>query len=140
MNRTIAVAALALVAALPACSRAGRTNTMSEAEQRATPEFIEDSRFVNDPGLEKKVGLVSIIDSEAPGGFRQVQAELFNDTGRFRQVQYAFRWYRQDGIEISSNMSQWRTVGVQAGDFARITSTAPSADAVDFRLALRRTP
>lgn len=140
MTRTsIALVALSLAVALPGCSRAGRTNTISEAEQRATPNFIEDSRFVNDPGLAKKIDLVELIESEAPGGFRQVQAELFNDTGKFRQVQYAFRWYRQDGMEISSNLSQWRSVGIQPADFARITGTAPSPDAVDFRLAVRRT-
>ncbi len=138
MKAIALLAAAALTATLPACTK-GRTNTISEAEQRATPNFIEDSRFINDPGLVKRVDLVSLIESEAPGGFRQVQAELLNNTGRFREIQYAFRWYKQDGTEIDSNLSQWRTIGIQPTDFARITGTAPSTDAVDFRLAIRRT-
>lgn len=133
------IASLTLAAGLSACgSKAGRTNTVTETEQRATPTFVEDSRFINDPGLANAIELVSLIESETPAGSRQIQAELFNTTGRFAQIQFAFRWYRQDGFEIDSNLSQWRTIGIQPTDLARVTGTAPTPDAVDFRLAIRR--
>ncbi|MEM9661618.1 MAG: YcfL family protein [Planctomycetota bacterium] len=132
------IVAAAFAATLSACGTAGRTNAVTEAQQRATPTFVVDERFVSDAELAERIRLVSLIEAETPAGGRQIQAEFFNTTGRFAQLQYAFRWYRQDGFEIDSNLSQWRTVGIQPADSARVTGTAPSADAVDFRLVIRR--
>lgn len=137
MKSLLALTLLGLTLAMPAC-KAGRTNTFGEANPQARPDFVQDTRFINDPAFADMIGLVSIIDGEAPGGMRRVQAELFNDSGRFRELQYSFRWYSMDGMQIDSNLSQWKTIGIQPKDYARITGVAPSPAAVDFTLSIRR--
>jgi uncharacterized protein YcfL len=78
-----------------------------------------------------------VIESETPGGFRKVQAELFNETNSFKTIRYQFTWFDQDNFAVESPVNAWTTVGIQPQAFARITGIAPTANAVDFRLNLR---
>ncbi|MEO0513386.1 MAG: YcfL family protein [Planctomycetota bacterium] len=133
-------APLALVFAclvgLSACT-SGNTSSARATNQSGRPQIVDDVRFSNDPGFDKRITLVGIIEGEGPGGEPRVEAELYNETGEYQTVQYRFEWFDENGFAVRTGNPGFRDVQIPPTDAVRVSSMAP-AGGVDFKLSTRR--
>lgn len=60
-------------------------------------------------------------------------------TSNYRtQIMYRFSWYDARGVDITARSGGWRSVVLDGLGEATLTDQAPNADAVEFRVQLRR--
>ena len=72
------------------------------------------------------------------GGPMEVQVDVENNGFQYRSFAYRFDWVDASGNVISSMQSQWKSTNVPSGGSTVIRSVAPTDDAKDFRLQVRR--
>jgi len=70
-------------------------------------------------------------------GLLDIQVRALNVTRRDVQFQYRFVWLDSGGMEIDTGISIWKSLNLHAKQTGFIRGTAPSPDAVGFRLAVR---
>lgn len=52
-------------------------------------------------------------------------------------VDYKFIWFDQNGMELASNLSAWRTVTIHPGEAIQFQAVAPTPQCKDFVLYLK---
>lgn len=135
-NTNAFVLTLSVPVLLGACT-SNNTNVIEESRLRGTPQVVDDQRLISNSDLAQDISLTGIIEGETAGGFRKVEAQLFNQTNKFRNVRYQFVWFDEDNFQVDGPLSAWTTVGIAPTAYARITSVAPHPRAVDFQLNVR---
>jgi uncharacterized protein YcfL len=131
------LASAALAAALLATGCAHSVNTVSRAEPRATPNYVNDQRVITDSTLGRKVGVVEVIDNKVSGNLLKVQVTLENRSSKPQAFTYKFDWIGQDGMELSSPTGGWKQIQLEGRETRAVAATATSPGATDFRLKLR---
>ena len=66
----------------------------------------------------------------------QVQVEVQNRSRREQSIQYAFEWFNEAGILITSPPTTWKTRTLQGHETIFLTAVAPMPEARDFRIKL----
>ncbi len=125
-------------------------NTVENADKSANPNYIEDSRFVTDGFLKRRLRLNSVKMAPADNGCMRVEIAATNvRTGFFAQmwsgitaenpyaIDYKFVWQDKDGFAVESAISVWKTIRVKPGETIFLKSVAPSPQCKDFILNLR---
>ena len=69
------------------------------------------------------------------GDLLKIDANLNNDSSSVKRVQYKFRWMDREGMRAWEEES-WKPLMLYNNSNMMITTVAPSAKAVDFRLIL----
>jgi len=125
-----------LLASLALCSGCATrsVNSVERASPRATPNTVVDQRIVTDSSLARKLAILSINESYVSGDLLQVQAVIENTTKSAKDFVYKFDWIAQNGMEVSSTASTWRSLRLQGGERSSISAVAKTPTAVDFRL------
>jgi len=140
------LAKFALAASLAAASGCvSSVNTTENADKNMTPTHIADARFVTDGFLRDRLALLNVRFSPAPGGLQQVQVEAMSlRVGFWDQVagpdryhiRYKFTWFDNNGMAVSTPLSDWQDKWILPGETVQFQSVAPSRQCNDFRLNL----
>lgn len=131
--KTLAALTLLALLTLPACQT---VNTAERAEPGYDPVIIHDKRVTTDTSLQAAAGLVRLNETTLDTGFLKVQAEIYNNTSTRRRVHYQFEWFDQGGMRLDTALSHWQAIALAGKESRYINATAPTKEAVDFRLKL----
>ena len=131
---TFSLAALTLTAGLLAGCQG--VNQTQRAEPRAEIEEVDTKKLNYDGTLNQRAAVIRLNDRTLPNGFLQVQAEIRNRTLERQIVNYRFDWIDSSGMQVRTNLSNWKTLSLAAKENRLILGTAPTKDVVDFRLSL----
>jgi len=124
MKSLIGLACLCAAALVAGCT----SNPPPPADMRVTiaADLADDVQVV---------GLKCVRDA---GGYLELQSTLVNRKTGDCEVEWRVVWLGADGLEIPSAVSGWTKRLLSATEVAGMRNVAPSRDAVDFRLSLRR--
>ena len=111
-------------------------NTYDPQDPQAVAHTVKDKRVETDLSLINKAHMQSLITAKTPDGFLKVQAQLFNGTNKRAKINYRFQWADQEGMLIDTPLSTWKQVSLAGREKVSIQATAPTKNAVDFRLKL----
>jgi uncharacterized protein YcfL len=81
----------------------------------------------------------NVKEARTPEGFLQVQVGGYNESAYKKVFDYRVDWLDGNGMVIESVMSKWMTVSVMSKSSFAFKVTAPSAQAVDYRINTRAT-
>lgn len=130
--KIIAISACLLLA-LTGCNT---VNTVERSAPEARPGFVEDKRVETDRSLTRNLVIQSINESTVSGDLLKIQVTLENTSRSVRSFNYKFEWIAEDGMEVRSVISGWRSVELAGREVKSISGVATSPAAVDFRLKL----
>ena len=131
---TLSFAALTLaIGFLAGCQGVNQTQ---RAEPRAEINEVDTKKLNYDGTLNQRAAVIGLNERTLPNGFLQVQAEVRNRTLERQVVNYRFDWIDSSGMQVRTNLSNWKTLSLAAKENRLILGTAPTKDVVDFRLSL----
>jgi len=124
MKTLLSLFCVAAAALLGGCA----STTVPPADMRVTiaADLADDIQVV---------GLKCVRDA---GGYLELQSTLVNRKATDCEIEWRVAWLGADGLEIPSAVSNWSKRMLSANDVGGMRNVAPSKDAVDFRLNLRR--
>ena len=109
MKKICLIGWFAAAVMLAACQNS--VNTVENADKTMTPNYLNDSRFVTDGFLKRRLALQSLVLGETADGFKRAQLEVVNvRTGTVAQawsgitgenpykIRYRFTWFTEDGM------------------------------------------
>lgn len=131
------IARIALAAAVLAAAACGTVNTTYTRTAPADTAVDAKTR-VNDLLQQVFLTAKEVRMARTKGGPMEVQVDVENNGFSYRTFAYRFDWVDAAGNVIASQTSVWKSTNVPAGGSTVIRSVAPSADAADFRLQVRR--
>ena len=135
--RTARLAALAACLALAAIAGCGTVNTTSTRTAPADSAVDAKTR-VNDLLQELFLTAKEVRMNRTKGGPMEVQVDVENNGFSYRTFAYRFDWVDASGNVLQSQTSVWKSTNVPSGGSTVIRSVAPTDDAADFRLQIRR--
>ena len=134
MKTLPALALLAGLALTAGC--ATNVNTVSRAQEQATPNYVADKRVITDATLAGMIRIVSVNESVVSGNLKKIQVTLENAKNNNRVVNYRFEWVDQDGMAASSTLETWKPLQLAGRETVTVSSIATSPKSVDFKLKL----
>ena len=142
------ISAMSACVALAACQNT--VNTVENTNKSATPNVIQDTRFVTDGWLRDRLVLRSVKTAVAPSGHLMVEVTATNvRTGALAQtwssitgdvpytVDYKFVWQDANGMSVDSSLSIWQSKQIKPGETVFFKSTAPTPQCKDFILNIK---
>ena len=93
-----------------------------------------DRRVTVSPDLGSRVWVTDVRLTKAKSQHYTLQANVANNTDGVVRMEYKVVWLDSSGAEIPSVVSTWQPMSAAARNVAGLTATAPSPEAVDFRL------
>ena len=138
-------------AALMLASCQNTVNTVENADKTMTPNTINDSRFVTDSFLKRRLALQSLVLGQTADGFKRAQLEIVNvRTGVLDQawtgitgenpykIRYRFTWFTEDGMAVNNTvLADWQDATIIPGETLFLQSVAPYKNCNDFKISLR---
>lgn len=128
--RTLLILALPVLAC--ACST---VNTVERAEPSASPKMVADKRVITDGALNDYAYVAGVSQSIASGNLMRVQVKIVNSTAAFRNVNYKFTWFDENGMQVAASPG-WGVFGIEGGQAKYLDAVAPTPKAKDFSLQL----
>ncbi|MCH2134239.1 MAG: YcfL family protein [Phycisphaerales bacterium] len=125
------LAASLLLLPLAACKS---VNTVSTNNPRRTN--VDYSRIDLNPGLRNDIRVEGVLARDI-NGLLQGQVTLLNRSSSAKDIQTRFEWFSGQGMQVDESSTVWNTYTLQAGEMRSITGTAGSAQAKDFRFAIK---
>ena len=123
---------LAMTILLSACGTPVRMAEPTRTE--GTREYVDIDR-----SLQGQVEILAVNQSTVSDNLLQVQAKVQNTSRRMTRINYAFEWFNEDGILITSPPVTWKTRQVEGNESVFLTAVAPNPEARDFRIKLMKT-
>lgn len=135
MKQRVPCAAVLLALAVWVLVGCGSTsvNTEGPADATGKREMLPDDRVIADSSLAKSVRVVGLNSATDQQGFLKVQAELYNTTRKRRLFSYRVEWFDPNGMVIALPTAASIPMSLEARETKFITTTAPTAQAKDFR-------
>ena len=121
-------------AVLAACGTVNTTSTRTGPADSAVPAHTQVNDLLQQIFLTAK----EVRMNRTKGGPMEVQVDVENNGFQYRSFAYRFDWVDASGNVIASQQSQWKSTNVPSGGSTVIRSVAPTDDAKDFRLQVRR--
>lgn len=125
-------------------------NTIENADKHATPNLVNDVRFVTDGFLRDRLVLQSVKMSPSAGGNMMVEVAATNvRTGVLSQawsgmtgenpypVTYKFTWQDANGMTVDTPLSIWKTARIIPGETVYFRAVAPTPQCKDFILSVK---
>ncbi len=81
---------------------------------------------------------VGVRVSPTRGGPLQAQVDIANNRLSHRNFAYKFDWYDASGNLIPSQLSVWKPLTLPSKETKTLISIAPSPDAMDFDITIRK--
>jgi len=96
-----------------------------------------DRRVTVSPDLGDAVWVTDIRLTSEPSSHYTLQANVANNTDGIVPVEYRVVWLDEAGAELQSVVSTWQFMSAAPREVFGLTATAPSPEAVDFRLYIQ---
>lgn len=93
-----------------------------------------DRRVTLSPDLGDAVWVTDVRLTSEPSTHYTLQANVANNTDFVVPVEYRVVWLDESGVEIPSVVSKWQPMSAAPREVVGLSATAPSPEAVDFRL------
>ena len=93
-----------------------------------------DRRVTVSPSLGTAVWVTDVRLAKAPSSHFTLQANVVNNTDGVMRMEYRVDWLDATGSAIPSVVSTWLPMSAAAREVVPLQATAPSPQAVDFRL------
>ena len=132
--RLAALFAGVALAAAPGCGTVNTTSTRTAPADSA----VDAKTRVNDLLQEIFLTAKEVRMNRTKGGPMEVQVDVENNGFSYRTFAYRFDWVDASGNVLQSQTSVWKSTNVPSGGSTVIRSVAPTDDATDFRLQIRR--
>lgn len=133
MRKIVAVAALAALAAgCASVSTGGLEVTAWERGGGAGEVRVDDARFA------KCLSVESAVVRREPSGFASAHVVVRNEKRTNLPVQYKFRFYGADGVEIQPGARAWEQKTLHGGEADTLSAVAPDKAATGFTVRVRR--
>ena len=94
------------------------------------------SYIINNKKLADRVEVVR-LDARTVDGIAQAQITVLNNTKKSQRFEYWVQWFDKDGFAISSAVQSWQPVLIYGRMEKTLLATAPSEDAVRYRVAFK---
>jgi uncharacterized protein YcfL len=112
-------------------------NTVEPANPEARPNYVNDKQIITDPSLRDIARIKSVYFAAVGGGdIKRIQVNVQNITSGVKNFNYQFQWFDNQGMAITTPAPIWHSVSIEGGQSLPLTETAPSPQAVDWRLSL----
>ena len=92
---------------------------------------------VDDPGVARHVSLTGATTALASDGFLHVQAHLTSTDHRDYAVQYKFRFFDANGMQVFGPDRPWQVAMLHGGEDFRADAVAPALNVASFIVMLR---
>ena len=93
-----------------------------------------DRRVTVSPYLGTAIWVTDVRLTKATSQHYTLQANVVNNTDGVVRMEYKVVWLDGAGAECDSVVNGWQRMSAAPRDVVGLTATAPSRDAVDFRL------
>lgn len=92
---------------------------------------------VDDPGVARHVAITGATTALTPDGLLRVQAHLTSTDHRDYAVQYKFRFFDANGMQVFGPDRPWQVAMIHGGEELRAEAVAPARDVASFVVLLR---
>jgi uncharacterized protein YcfL len=100
---------------------------------------IDASLATDNSGVARHVSLVGVTTRMLDNGLLRVQARLASNDHRDYAVQYKFRWYDANGMEIGGGgSSPWLPITIHGGEVVQPEGVAPRAGVSSLVVEVRK--
>lgn len=123
-----------LVTVVTGCGTVNTTSTRTGPADSAVEATTKVNNLLQQIFLTAK----EVRMNRTKGGPMEVQVDVENNGFSYKTFAYRFDWVDAKGNVIESQTSVWKSTNVPSGGSTVIRSVAPSEDATDFRLQVRR--
>ena len=149
MKKICMIGWFAAVVMLAACQNS--VNTIENADKTMTPIYVNDSRFVTDGFLKRRLALQRLTLGQTADGYKRAQVEVTNvRTGVAAQfwssitrenpyhIRYRFTWFTEDGMAVNHTvLADWQDAVIIPGETLFLQSVAPNRNCSDFKISLK---
>ena len=98
---------------------------------------LHDIRM-DDSWIAARLSVEDAVVRRNDSGFAVAQFTLRNRNKRDLPIQFKFRFFDADGIEIQQGARAWEQTTLHGGESANLTAVAPEMSASSFKLRVRR--
>lgn len=78
-----------------------------------------------------------LLDSSKAGDLIRGEVTIRSKVNHTQFVQYQFRWFNDEGVEVSSGASPWQPLELLGLDARHVSSLAPNSSATSYQFVLR---
>lgn len=115
----------------------GTVNTTS-TRQIPPADAVTTKSQINDLFTRIFLKATNVRLFPAPSGNMKAQIDVANDGFDTQSFAYQFQWLDAAGNPVPFGTTPWQRTSVPAGGTTTIGAVAPTLDAIDFNLQLRR--
>ncbi|MGL4830068.1 MAG: YcfL family protein [Vibrio sp.] len=90
----------------------------------------------NDSALSKSLSIEDIATTTVDGHTRGV-VRLQSNQKSDLNVQYRFYWYDNDGLEVNTKLSPWKTIILRGMETVSLTEVSVNPNGKQFRVQIR---
>ena len=94
--------------------------------------------IMDDNFLSRKVIVENCIARRETSGFAKAQVIVRNARSKDQPIQYQFRFFDADGMEVQPGERAWEQTILHGDDSAALSAVAPSKEVVKFSVRIRR--
>lgn len=127
-----------LALGLVGCAGPTRVNTVEPADMKALPQVMLLKNVSTDAGLGNGAHVINAYEGRTPAGLPRVQVNVVNDSMGECDFMWTAEWFDSAGMAIAAPPPHWTRVTLLRGQSTAVTFTAPSPQAVDWRLSMTR--
>ena len=113
-------------------------DSVENAYKSAVPDEVLRRHVETD--MSQRIKVSNLIERTAPNGFKQIGVEFTNTSSSPRTVFYRCEWLDENGMSVSTSMTQWKEDRFMARDVKQVVFTAPNANAKDFKIRISERP
>lgn len=99
---------------------------------------IDASLTTDNSGVARHVSLVGVSTKLLGNGLLKVQARLQSNDHRDYKVQYKFRWYDANGMEIAAGTRPWIPLVIHGGEIVQPEGVSPQAGVTGVVVEVRK--
>jgi len=109
----------------------------SAAVVKGPEGYLQESRVVVDNDSLARAIKITDLKSTFAGDLLKANVTLYSKRTDTLALQYKFRWYNSQGIEIDPESSPWQPIIIYGRETKSVQSVAPNPSAKEFKIEIR---
>lgn len=109
------------------------SNNVSNQSTLLPPQVI-----INNLQLQKEITIGIGSDRTNDNGIMEAFVDVKSNINKPVTLQYRFRWFDNEDYEVGENMSMWIPLFLEPKDSIKVTGTAPTPKADNFKFYLKK--
>lgn len=131
INSFIALISMTLVSGCASVSTGGFHVSACEGAKEMGDVKIEDYQFA------RRFSVEAAAVRREPSGFAQGQFSIRSMRSHDIPIQYKFKFFDSDGMEVQPNVRSWEQIIVHGGESITLSAIAPEQSVVKFAVYIR---